>query len=174
MCRFENEKSYSPREQRAPEIVVRGAVNACSPRELVGYSLVRPVNNKSMTNSPRELVTPQKHALVVRPVNTLKALPGGARFLFAFVECFGAFALPLFALRSAPPQHLRLHPSLAPLVAPFAMLQIAPLNVDGRALSTGDTTSRVTNQAGVTTTASAAGLQRAHPMDPANYQGKET
>ncbi len=68
----------------------------------------------------------------------------------------------------------RLHPSLAPLVAPFAMSQIAPFNLAGRALSTGDTTSRVTNQAGVTTTASAAGLQRAHPMHPANYQGKDT
>lgn len=69
---------------------------------------------------------------------------------------------------------LGLHPSRSPLVAPFAMLKIAPFNLAGRALSTGDTTSRVTNQAGVTTTVSAAGLQRAHPMHPANYQGKDT
>lgn len=158
MSQVENANSCSPGEQQAAERVIHGAVNANSPRELVSPCLVRPVNNESMTNSPRELVMPKRAPLVVRPVNTLKALPGGARFLFAFVEGFCAFAPQLSALRSAPQQHLRLHPSHSPLVAPFAMSQAAPFNLAGRALHTGDTTSRVTNDA------AGAGLQGAHLM----------
>lgn len=68
-----------------------------------------------------------------------------------------------------PASCVQLHPSHSPLVAPFAMSQIAPFNLAGRALSTGDTTSRVTNQAGVTTTASAAGMQRAHPVHQVHH-----
>lgn len=158
MSQVENANSCSPGEQQAAERVIHGAVNANSPRELVAPCLVRPVNNESMTNSPRELVMPKKAPLVVRPVNTLKALPGGARFLFAFVEGFCAFAPQLSALRSAPQQHLRLHPSHSPLVAPFAMSQAAPFNLAGRALHTGDTTSRVTTEA------TDAGLHGAHLM----------
>lgn len=158
MSQVENANSCSPGEQQTAERVVHGAVNANSPRELVAPCLVRPVNNESMTNSPRELVMPKRAPLVVRPVNTLKALPGGARFLFAFVECFCVSAPPLSALRSAPQQHLRLHPSHAPLVAPFAMSQVARFNLAGRALHTGDTTSRVTTEA------RGAGLHGAHLM----------
>lgn len=76
-----NAISCSPGEQRKSKAVIHGANNVSSPRELVHRSLVRPVNNKSMTNSPRELVTLLFRQLVVRPVNTLKGLPGGARFL---------------------------------------------------------------------------------------------
>lgn len=158
MSQVENANSCSPGEQQAAERVIHGAINANSPRELVAPCLVRPVNNESMTNSPRELVMPKRAPLVVRPVNTLKALPGGARFLFAFVERFCASAPPPSALRSGPQQHLRLHPSHSPLVAPFAMSQIARFNLAGRAPHTGDTTSRVTTEA------RGAGLHGAHPM----------
>lgn len=59
--------------------VVRPVNNACSPRELVAARLVRPVNKKSLTCSPRELVTAVFAPNVVRPVNTLKVLPGHVR-----------------------------------------------------------------------------------------------
>lgn len=61
----------------------------------------------------------------------------------------------------APPLHhpcITLHPSRLRLVAPLAMSQIAPFNRAGRALPTGDATSRLTNGA------AGAGLQRALPM----------
>lgn len=57
--------------------LIRPMNKPCSPRELVSYSLVRPVNKKSMTCSPRELVRPIFGTFLVRPVNTLKELPGG-------------------------------------------------------------------------------------------------
>lgn len=59
--------------------VVRPVNNACSPRELVTSRLVRPVNKKSLTCSPRELVRAVFAPNVVRPVNTLKVLPGHMR-----------------------------------------------------------------------------------------------
>ncbi|GEM_PF-4492199 len=91
-------------------------------------------------------------------------------FSYVPLHRFAAVAPPLLlpTLRALPAVR-RLHPSRTPLVAPFAMSQIAPFNLAGRALSTGDTTSRVTNQAGVTTTASAAGMQRAHPVHQVHH-----
>lgn len=57
--------------------LIRPVNKGCSPRELVTRLLVRPVNKKSLTCSPRELVRPIFAPLVVRPVNTLKVLPSG-------------------------------------------------------------------------------------------------
>lgn len=124
MIPSENAISYSPREQRTVERVVHGANTTSSPRELVRTCLIRPVNNKSMTRSPRELVEAEIAPLVVRPVNTLKALPGGARFLFAFPYRFNAVAYALRCSRfqgsrtTSAPLH-RLHPSNMSQIAPF-------------------------------------------------------
>lgn len=77
----------------------------------------------------------------------------------------GAVASPLLLLTlCALPALRRLHPSHAPLVAPFAMSPIAPFNLAGRALHTGDTTSRMTTEA------RGAGLHRAHPMHHVHHQ----
>lgn len=151
MSPSKNANSYSPREQRRVERAVHGANNASSPRELVRTGLVRPVNNKSMTSSPRELVKVEIAPLVVRPVNTLKALPGGARFLFAFPYRFTAVAS---ALRCSRFQALRTTSGPLHGLHPSNMSQIAPFDLAGRALHTGDTTSRVTDRHG------------AHPLRP--------
>lgn len=164
-----NANSYSPREQRKVERVVHGANIASSPRELVRTDLIRPVNNKSMTSSPRELVRAEITPLVVRPVNTLKALPGGACFLFAFPYRFTAVASAVRRGRfkgprtTSPPLH-RLHSSNMSQIAPFDLAGADdpycwPPGPHGAcALYTGDTTSRVTTEA------RGAGLHGAPPL----------
>lgn len=92
MSQPKNAISCSPDEQRTEKRVIHRADNPCSPGESVRSNLIRPVNNKSLTNSPRELVTTIPARLVVRPVNTLKGLPGGARFLLSGFTAFRLLA----------------------------------------------------------------------------------